>query len=407
MTQVHAYHSRMNHDNHNDSTASVPDRKSPFLERVRAELRVRRYAYSTEKTYLEWIVRYIRFHDKRHPAEMGAAEVRRFLTHLATNLNVAAATQNQALCALVFLYKHVLDMELGDLGSYAWSKKPLRLPVVLTIQEVTTLLGHMEGIPRLIATLMYGTGMRVKEALRLRIHDIDFDRMVIIIRDGKGAKDRSAILPESLVHALQQQMAFRRVIHTKDLAAGQGSVWLPFALERKYPNAATAWGWQYLFPARQVSRDPRSGVVRRHHLGPDVIQRAVLEAARKARITKPVKTHALRHSFATHMLESGADIRTVQTLLGHADVKTTEIYTHVIRKGPLGVTSPADRLPDLLRVQPETISGEAMDAELTGSPDESGPAVEVRISPVLRFRRWVHALAAAWVMGWFNTGGRT
>ena len=308
-------------------------------------LRVERYAYTTEKTYIDWIVRYIFFHGKRHPAEMGEPEVKAFLTHLAMDRNVSPSTQTQALCALVFLYKHVLEQPLEDLGGYAWSRKNPRIPVVLSVHEVQRLLSRMNGMPRFVATLMYGTGMRLQEAITLRVKDIDFDRKTLVIRDGKGAKDRGAVLPDSLVEPLREHLARVRTLHKRDLAAGHGAVSLPFALKKKYPNAATTWGWQFVFPSGNLSEDPREpGVIRRHHIYPDTIQRAVRRAAKAAGIRKHVKTHTLRHSFATHLLETGSDIRTIQELLGHSDVKTTEIYTHVLKRGPRGVTSPADRL---------------------------------------------------------------
>lgn len=319
--------------------------RSPFLQKVRGVLRACRYSYSTEKTYIDWIVRYIRFHGLRHPDQMGEAEVKAFLTHLALDRNVSPPTQTQALCALVFLYKHVLKAPLGDLGGYAWPKKLPHLPVVLSVPEVTALLQHMEGIPRLMASLMYGTGMRLNEALTLRVKDVDFERNTLVIRDGKGAKDRSAILPASLFAPLQEHLVKVKTLHEKDMREGVGAVSLPFALKEKYPGAPTQWGWQFVFPSGHISEDPREpGVFRRHHIFPDTIQRAVHRAAEAAGIRKHVKTHTLRHSFATHLLESGTDIRTIQELLGHSDVRTTEIYTHVLQKGPRGVTSPVDRL---------------------------------------------------------------
>jgi integron integrase len=319
--------------------------RSPFLQKVRGVLRACRYSYSTEKTYVDWIVRYIRFHSLRHPGQMGEAEVKAFLTHLAMERNVSPSTQTQALCALVFLYKHVLNRPLGDLGGYAWPKKLPHLPVVLSVAEVTALLQRMDGVPRLLASLMYGTGMRLNEALTLRVKDLDFERKTLVIRDGKGAKDRSAILPDSLVAPLREHLGKVKTLHEKDMREGHGAVSLPFALREKYPSAPTQWGWQFVFPSGHISEDPRElGVFRRHHIFPDTIQRAVHRAAEAAGIRKHVKTHTLRHSFATHLLESGSDIRTIQELLGHSDVRTTEIYTHVLQKGPRGVTSPMDRL---------------------------------------------------------------
>ena len=322
-----------------------PKRRSPFLDKVRGVLRVERYAYTTEKTYLHWIVKFIHYHGKRHPAEMGEPEVRAFLTHLATEKNVSPATQNQALCALVFLYKHVLEQPLEDLGGYAWAKRQPRVPVVLSVDEVQRLLERMSGVTGLIAALMYGTGMRLQEAITLRVKDIDFYRRTLVIRDGKGAKDRGALLPESLIEPLKRHLLRVRDMHERDLREGHGAVSLPFALKEKYPNAATTWGWQFVFPSGNLSEDPREpGVIRRHHIYPNTVQRAVRRAAREAGILKHVKTHTLRHCFATHLLETGSDIRTIQELLGHSDVKTTEIYTHVLKRGPRGVTSPVDRI---------------------------------------------------------------
>lgn len=255
-----------------------------------------------------------------------------------------SAPQNQALCALIFLYKHVLQIEIGDLGDVAWVQRPPRLPDVLTVDEVTALLARLDGVHLLLARLMYGTGMRVIEVLRLRVKDIDIPRGQIVVRDGKGGKDRVAVLPRCLIHDLEAQLAHAKRLHDADLAAGHGSVGLPYALERKYPRAPWSWHWQYVFPSHCLSRDPHSGVVRRHHLFPNILQRAIGKAAREAGIAKHVKTHTLRHSFATHLLESGTDIRTIQTMLGHNDVKTTMIYTHVVKNGPYGVASPLDRL---------------------------------------------------------------
>lgn len=319
-----------------------------LLDRVRDTLRVNHYAYSTEKTYVDWIRRFILFHNKRHPLDMGPAEINAFLTHLAVKGNVAASTQNQALCAIVFLYKKVLDIDLEGLD-YDWSKKPPNLPVVLSVDETIDLLSRMTGVQRLLAHLMYGTGMRIREALRLRVKDIDFEQNQIVIRDSKGKKDRTAILPQVLVPDLQEQIAHAKRLHDKDLAEGYGSVELPYALERKYPRAPWAWHWQYVFPSYKLSQDPRSGIVRRHHLYPNILQRAIHKAAAEAGIDKHVKSHTLRHSFATHMIQAGIDIRTVQDMLGHEDLNTTMIYTHVVKNGPYGVASPIDRIADRLK----------------------------------------------------------
>jgi len=323
------------------SSSSSPPR---LYDQVRNELRVLHYSYRTEKTYLHWIQRYIHFHGKKHPKDMGPVEVKQYLSHLAADKNVAAATQNQALCAIVFLYKRVLEIELGDLGDVAWVKRPPRLPDVLTSEEIVDVLSRLEGVQRLLGHLMYGTGMRVIEALRLRVKDIDIPRGQILVRDSKGGKDRVAILPKILIPDLEAQLEHAKKQHDDDLVAGYGSVGLPYALERKYPKAPWNWQWQYVFPSARLSKDPASGAIRRHHLFPNILQRAIKEAARTAGINKHVKTHTLRHSFATHLLESGTDIRTIQDMLGHEDLNTTMIYTHVVKNGPYGVTSPLDRL---------------------------------------------------------------
>lgn len=282
------------------------------------------------------------FHDKRHPREMGAWEVEAFLTHLAVAGNVAAATQNQALSALLFLYREVLEIDLPWLDNVVRAKRPARLPVVLTRNEVTAVLGRMTGTHALMARLLYGTGMRLMECVRLRVKDVDFERAEILVRDGKGAKDRVTMLPQTLIPALREQVQGRRLLYEDDLARGRASVYLPDALERKYPNAATEWGWQYLFVAKGYSVDPRSGIERRHHMDEKLLQRAMKKAVLAAGLAKPATPHTLRHSFATHLLQAGYDIRTVQELLGHADVATTMIYTHVLNKGGRGVVSPLD-----------------------------------------------------------------
>ena len=318
---------------------------SPFLNEVIAAIRVRHYSIRTEKTYVGWIRRFILFHGKRHPAGMGATEVGEFLTHLAVAGNVAASTQNQALNALVFLYKAVLDRPLGDLHGVIRAKKPQRLPVVLSREEISGLLRHLEGSHWLAACLMYGSGLRLMECVRLRVMDIDFDHQAITVRGGKGAKDRVVTLAGSLTDTLKRHLSSVRNIHAKDLADGYGEVWLPHALARKYPNAAREWGWQYVFPASRRSTDPRSGIIRRHHLDESSLQRAVKIAVRKAGIRKPASCHTLRHSFATHLLERGMDIRTVQEQLGHKDLRTTQLYTHLLRRGGNAVVSPLDHAP--------------------------------------------------------------
>ncbi len=313
-----------------------------LLEEVRACLRVRHYSYRTEEQYVQWIRRFILFHGKRHPAEMGAAEVEAFLTHLAVDRTVSASTQNQAKAAILFLYREVLARKLPWLDGVVQAKSPRHLPVVLTEEEARAVLGRLAGTNWLLAGLLYGAGLRLMEAVRLRVKDLDFVRHEIVVRDGKGARDRATMLPARLVEPLRGHLVRVRVLHERDLAAGQGEVYLPFALARKYPSAARSWGWQYVFPSERLSVDPRSAKVRRHHLDEKCIQRAMKDAVRDAGIVKPATPHTLRHSFATHLLESGYDIRTVQELLGHADVSTTMIYTHVLNRGGHGVRSPLD-----------------------------------------------------------------
>lgn len=313
-----------------------------LLVRVRDKIRLKHYSIRTEQAYTDWIRRFILFHEKRHPAELGASEVEQFLTHLAVKGQVAASTQNQAKSALLFLYREVLEIELPWLDDIAKAKDGKRLPVVLTAQESLRLLDEMEGTSGLIARLLYGTGMRIMEGVRLRVKDVEFTRRELIVREGKGHKDRVTMLPQSLVEPLQQHLVRVKALHEKDLAAGFGDVYLPFALSRKYPAAGREWHWQYVFPAAKRSIDPRSDAERRHHVTDQAVQRAVRQAARDAGIGKPVTPHVLRHSFATHLLQSGYDIRTVQELLGHKDVQTTMIYTHVLNRGGRGVVSPLD-----------------------------------------------------------------
>jgi len=312
-----------------------------LLDQVRDALRLKHYSIRTEEAYINWIKRYIFFHHKRHPAEMGAPEIEAFLTHLAVDEQVAASTQNQALSALLFLYREVLHQELGPVDALR-AKKPKRLPTVLTRDEVQRLLGQMSGTHQLMARLLYGSGLRLMECLRLRVKDLDFDYRTVTVRDGKGEQDRVTVLPDSLIAPLQEHLLRVKRLHDQDLARGQGAVYLPDALERKYPNAHREWGWQYLFPSDRLSVDPRTGAVRRHHLDESGLQKAIRQAAQRAGIPKPVGPHTLRHSFATHLLEAHYDIRTVQELLGHKNVRTTMIYTHVLQRGGLAVRSPLD-----------------------------------------------------------------
>ena len=316
--------------------------KPRLLEQTRQVLRTLHYSVRTEENYIQWIRRFIFFHNKRHPKDMGEKEVRAFLTHLAVNKHVAASTQNQALSAILFLYKRVLEMKLDWIDDVVRAKRPKKLPVVLSKDETMKILGAMRGTNALIAKLLYGTGMRLMEVMRLRVHDVDFSNNQIVVRSGKGNKDRYTTLPVSLVAELKDQLDYVRVLHDKDLAEGFGRVQLPFALDRKYPNAGVEYGWQYCFPSAKRSVDLRSDRVGRHHLDEKNIGRAIKNATRTVEIVKRVSSHTFRHSFATHLLESGYDIRTVQELLGHKDVSTTMIYTHVLNKGGRGVKSPLD-----------------------------------------------------------------
>jgi len=327
----------------NDPPIDEP-RRPRLLDQMREAIRVRHYSIRTEDTYVDWVRRFILFHDKRHPLQMGPAEVAAFLTHLAVQRNVAPATQSQAKSALLFLYREVLGVQLPWLDEIVAAKDKRRLPVVLTPAEVRSLLHELNGTMGLVAALLYGTGMRLLEGLRLRVKDVDFERRELIVRNGKGGKDRVTVLPENLILPLQQQMGQAKARHDKDLAQGFGEVWLPDALAVKYPSAPRAWGWQWVFPSLVRSTDPRSGVIRRHHLNEASVQKAVTGAARRAKLTKPCSPHVLRHSFATHLLQAGYDIRTVQELLGHSDVSTTMIYTHVLNRGGRGVRSPLDQI---------------------------------------------------------------
>jgi integron integrase len=313
-----------------------------LLDLVRFQLRLRHYSIRTEQAYIHWIKQFIIFHDKRHPSEMAEPEISIFLSHLAQDKNVAVSTQNQALSAILFLYRDVLRLALRQIENVERAKKPSKLPIVFTREEVRAVLAHLEGTKWLIVSLLYGSGLRLMECLRLRVKDLDFQYNQIVVRDGKGGKDRVTILPETLKESLFRHLERVKALHQLDLKEGFGQVYLPFALERKYPSASRQWGWQYLFPAPKRSVDPRTGKVRRHHLAENVIQKAVSAAIQKAGIAKPGSCHSFRHSFATHLLESGYDIRTVQELLGHKDVSTTMIYTHVLNRGGKGVRSPLE-----------------------------------------------------------------
>ena len=316
--------------------------KPRLLDQVQRALRVRHYSLRTEESYTQWIKRFILFHNKRHPLEMGKPEVEAFLSHLATDKNVAASTQNQALSAILFLYKQVLNVEIDWIDNVVRAKRPKYLPTVLSPNEVKLLIGEMSGIHQLLAKILYGSGLRLMEVLRLRVQDINFEYKQILIRSGKGNKDRVTVLSPNIIEPLMQQLEKARQLHNKDLEEGFGEVYLPFALNRKYPNAAKEWIWQYVFPSAKRSTDPGSNVVRRHHLYERGFSRAIKKAASSVGLRKRISSHTFRHCFATHMLENGYDIRTVQELLGHKDVKTTQIYTHVMKKGASGVKSPLE-----------------------------------------------------------------
>jgi len=320
----------------------APPKNKKLLDQLSDAIRAKHYSLRTEQTYIDWCRRYILFHNKRHPKDMGLPEIRDFITHLATERNLAASSQNQALSAIIFLYRHVLLIELEFPTDVIRAKKPDRLPTVLSKEEALAVIRQMEGATKLMAQLLFGSGLRLMECIRLRIKDIDFTNHQIIVRDGKGEHDRSVPLPETILPDLKAQIQQVRAIHNQDLKDGFGEVHLPYALDRKYPSAPREFAWQYLFPATKRSTDPQSGKTMRHHLDETVLQRAVKNAVRLARLDKPVSPHTFRHSFATHLLQNGYDIRTVQELLGHKDVKTTMIYTHVLQRGGLAVKSPLD-----------------------------------------------------------------
>ena len=326
--------------------ASFSPDKPKLLDQVRDVIRRKHFSIRTEQAYTDWIKRYILFHRKRHPRDMGEEEVGEFLTHLARDGKVAASTQNQALSALLFLYKEVLKQEIGWLNNVERAKRPVRVPVVLTRDEVHKIFAHLHGKYRLMAGLLYGSGLRLMECVRLRIKDVDFGYLRITVRDGKGAKDRVTMLPVNLAASLERHLQKMKAQHEEDVEGGYGQVYLPFALERKFPNANREWCWQYVFASERLSIDPRSDpertVMRRHHVDESVLQDFVKRAVRASGVPKPATCHTLRHSFATHLLENGYDIRTVQELLGHKDVSTTMIYTHVLNKPGIGVRSPLD-----------------------------------------------------------------
>ena len=328
---------------------NVPNTDAPkprrLLEQLRDAVRRRHYSLRTEDTYVHWVKRFIYFSGKRHPAEMGAVEVTAFLNYLAREKNVAAATQNQALSALLFLYKEVLGQPLPWLDELDRARRPARMPTVLTRHEVQRLLARLHGTRWLMASLLYGAGLRLRECLKLRVKDVDFEYRQVTVRDGKGAKDRVTMLPQAVGEQLKAHLVHVKALHERDVAEGHGDVELPHALARKYPRAQYEWGWKFVFPSYKLSTDPVTGAVRRHHLYENYLARGVREAARAAGLAKHVSCHTLRHSFATHLLEAGYDIRTVQELLGHADVSTTMIYTHVLNKGGRGVASPLDGAP--------------------------------------------------------------
>ena len=316
--------------------------KPKLLDQVREVIRTKHYSFRTEQAYVFWIKKFIFFHKKRHPQEMAAKEINEFLTYLAVKENVSASTQNQALCAIVFLYKQVLKIELQDFGDVTWAKKPKRIPVVFTRKEIKTIFNQLTGMNWLMGMLLYGAGLRLTECLQLRINDIDFEYKEITVHHAKGAKDRVMPLPDQIIEPLKQHINYVKELHDKDIKDGYTSVYLPYALERKFPNAGKELGWKFVFPATQISADPRSGIRRRHHIHESVFQKALKRAIQKAGITKHASSHTFRHSFATHLLEAGYDIRTVQELLGHNDVKTTMVYTHVLNQRGLAVKSPAD-----------------------------------------------------------------
>ena len=323
-----------------------PTKSRKILDEVRDVMRLRHYSIHTERAYCDWIKKYVYFHgmNSRDDLKDGEKKIEAFLTHLAVNKNVAPSTQNQAMNALVFLYKKVLKNPFGEEINAVRANKKIHVPVVMTREETSMVIKMMEGTTQIAAKLMYGSGLRISETIRLRVQDIDYEMKTITVRSGKGAKDRVTTFPSSIIPFMQNHLAKVKAIHESDLEKRCGEVYMPYALARKYPNAAREWGWQYVFPARNLSTDPRSGVIRRHHIDPSVINKAIKVAVRKAGLTKRISAHTFRHSFATHLLQRGTDIRTIQALLGHSDVSTTMIYTHLLQQGGQGVPSPLDDL---------------------------------------------------------------
>lgn len=325
-----------------EKPTNSPPQAKKLLDQVSDAIRIKHYSFRTEKTYVEWIKRFILFHNKRHPKEMGADEIQAFIAHLATERTVSASTQNQALSAVMFLYRHVLKKDVDIPSDSFRAQKSKTLPVVLTQQEALAVIKNMTGVAQLMTKILYGSGIRLAECLRLRVKDIDFGNRQIMVRDGKGEDDRATILPDSVIPPLEAHLKTVQAIHQKDLKDGFGETSLPYALSKKYPSAAKEWMWQYVFPASVRSVDPVSKRTKRHHLDPSVLQKAIRQSALSIGLTKPVTPHTFRHAFATHLLQSGYDIRTIQELLGHKDVKTTMIYTHVLQRGGLAVKSPLD-----------------------------------------------------------------
>ena len=321
----------------------MQNQKVKLLDQVRRKIRIKNYSIRTEKAYVSWVKRFIFYHDKKHPKDMGKPEIEGFLSHLALDKNVSASTQNQAFNAILFLYRNVLEIDVMKEVDAFRAKTPQRRPTVLTVEETFGVIDSLSGVFQLMAKILYGSGLRGIECVRLRVKDVDFGLNEIMIRDGKGQKDRVTLLPEDVREPLEAHLRFVKLQHTKDLADGFGSVYLPKALARKYKNADKEWGWQYVFPSKSISVDPRSGIKRRHHIHLSSLNRAIRAAAKVARMVKPISSHTFRHSFATHLLSDGYDIRTVQELLGHRHVNTTMIYTHVLNKGGYAVRSPLDR----------------------------------------------------------------